>query len=150
MKPLKMFLVVSLVMVTLLAVGCESDKTVSFDKLPKISQDFVKTHFADVAISRVVKDKEGATYNWDVYFANGWEIEFTKEGKWDNIDCKMSAVPNSVLALLPQNIVSYCRTNYPNIAIVEIDKESYGYDIELANDLSLKFDKNGNFLRIDD
>ena len=33
---------------------------------------------------------------------------------------------------------------------VKIDKERYGYEIELGNDLELKFDKNGKLLNIDD
>lgn len=149
MKSLK-FLVILIVIASTTAMGCEKDQTVAVNKLPQVSQNFIKTHFSDLTVSRVIKDVDGVSYNWDVYFANGWEVEFKKGGEWDNIDCKMSAVPNSVLELLPKTAVTYCNTNYSGIAIVEINKESYGYDIELANDISLKFDKNGKFLRMDD
>lgn len=150
MKILKFFLVASFMISTVIMVGCESDKTVTFDKLPKVSKNFISTHFKDITVNRVVKDKEGVSYNWDVYLSNGWELEFEKNGEWDHIDCKTSAVPSSILTLLPSGIVSYCKTNYLNTSIVEIDKERYGYQIELANDITLEFDKQGKFLRIDD
>ena len=34
--------------------------------------------------------------------------------------------------------------------IVQVDKEMYGWDIELNNDLELKFSKDGQLLGIDD
>jgi hypothetical protein len=34
--------------------------------------------------------------------------------------------------------------------IVKIDREAFGYEIELSSDLELKFDKNGKMLEIDD
>jgi len=33
---------------------------------------------------------------------------------------------------------------------VKIDKERYGYDIEISNDLELKFDRKGRLLEMDD
>ncbi len=149
MKSLKLFFVASAILFSIGCVGGEKDKTVSFAQLPKQSQSFIKSHFADVEVSRVVKDMDDFSYNWDVYFSNGWELEFKKNGEWDHIDCKGSALPNSVLALLPANILSYCKTNYPNLSIVEVDKETYGYEIELSNDLTLEFNSKGNFIEAD-
>lgn len=149
MKSLKLFFVASAILLSIGCVGSEKDKTVSFGQLPKQSQSFIKSHFANFEVSRVVKDMDDFSYNWDVYFSNGWELEFKKNGEWDHIDCKGSAVPNSVLALLPANILSYCKTNYPNLSIVEVDKETYGYEIELSNDLTLEFDSKGNFIEAD-
>ena len=65
-------------------------------------------------------------------------------------DCTGSAVPASVLALLPANILTYCKAHFPNAVIVEIDHETYGYEVELSGDITIEFDKKGNFIRIDD
>ncbi len=47
-------------------------------------------------------------------------------------------------------IAAYVQTNFPGPVIVKIDKELFGYEIELLNDLELKFDKNGRLVNIDD
>ena len=39
---------------------------------------------------------------------------------------------------------------FPNAEIVKIDKERHGYDIELSNDIELKFNKKGAFMGMDD
>ena len=39
---------------------------------------------------------------------------------------------------------------HPGEIIVSIDKEHYGYDIELSNSLDLKFNKQGQFISYDD
>jgi hypothetical protein len=40
--------------------------------------------------------------------------------------------------------------SFPGAFVVKIDKERYGYEIELSNDLELKFDKRDNLMNIDD
>lgn len=150
MKSMKLFLAASLVLVSISCFGFDRDKVVTFSNLPKESQKFIKTHFPNVKVSRVVKDIDSFTHSWEVDFVNGWEIEFTGAGKWDHIDCKGSAVPASVLALLPANILTYCKAHFPNAVIVEIDHETYGYEVELLGDITIEFDKKGNFIRIDD
>lgn len=151
MKSIKLFLALALAVSTTLACSArENDLVVTFDQLPKSSQEFSSKHFNSVKVAQVVKDFDDLTYTWKVYFANGWEIEFLKGGEWKHVDCKQSDVPQTVLALLPSNVVTYCTKNYPETPIVEIDKERRGYEIELMNGLTLKFDSKGNFVRVDD
>ena len=50
---------------------------------------------------------------------------------------------------LPQAIINYLNTNYPNIGIDEVEIEDGMYEIELDNDLELYFDLNGNFLSVE-
>jgi hypothetical protein len=42
------------------------------------------------------------------------------------------------------------KTNFPGTVIVKIDKERHGYDIELSNDIELKFNKSGALIGMDD
>ena len=42
------------------------------------------------------------------------------------------------------------KANFPGVFVVKVDKERYGYEIELSNELELKFDKKGNLMSIDD
>ena len=74
-------------------------------------------------------------------------FEFDKNGNWDKVDCHHAAVP---AAIIPASIAKYVKANFPDSQIVKIDKERGGYDIELSNDLDLKFNAKGKFLGIDD
>ena len=51
---------------------------------------------------------------------------------------------------LPAAATNFVKTNFPGTSIIKIDKERYGYDIELSNDLELKFNKKGQLMNIDD
>ena len=59
----------------------------------------------------------------------------------------MTAVPE---ALVPQAIAQYVASNFPDAVVTKIDKERFGYEIELSNDLELKFNKAGVLLSMDD
>lgn len=52
--------------------------------------------------------------------------------------------------LIPANIANYVNKNFKGATIVKIDKEHYGYEVELSNGLDLKFNCNGSFMMIDD
>ena len=53
-------------------------------------------------------------------------------------------------ALIPQPIVAHIQANFPDAMIVKIDKERYGYEVELANGLEMKFNKQGVLTEMDD
>ena len=74
-------------------------------------------------------------------------MEFDGNGNWDKVDCKYKAVP---AALVPDVIAKYVSANYAGALVTKIDKELYGYEIELNNGLDLKFSTNGQLLEIDD
>ena len=78
---------------------------------------------------------------------DGTEIDFDRNNQWDNVDCHTKAIP---AALVPQAIANYVKTNYQALPITKIDKDAYGYEIELSNGMDLKFDTSGRFLGIDD
>ena len=130
----------------LITAGC-SDKIIPNTELPIEAQTFIKTYFPEVPISYAKKDYEGLSCKYEVRLNDGTEINFSKKGVWDKVDCQTSEVP---AALIPQMIANYVQTNYAGSVIVKIDKERYGHQIELSNDLEFKFDKNGNLFDIDD
>ena len=127
-------------------VSCK-DIIISPDKLPVAAQSFIKEYFPETAISYAKKDADLTKTTYEVTLQDGTEIDFNSKGEWDKVDCKRAAVP---AALVPAFIAEYVQTSFPGQIIVKIDKERYGYEIELGNDLELKFDKNGKLLNIDD
>ena len=143
---LKLTLAIAAFAATASFVSCK-DVIVTVDKLPAAAQAFLKEVFPESSISYVKKDKELTKTTYEVVFQDGSEVEFDSKGNWDNVDCKRSAVPAS---LVPEAIAEYVQTNFPGQAIVKIDKEPYGHEIELISDLELKFDKKGKLITVDD
>ena len=119
-----------------------NDRPITFKELPQKSQQFITTHFSGVEVLSVTVDDD-----YEVYLANGTKVEFTLQGEWKEVKCHGSAVP---AAIIPAAITKYVKAQFPNTTIVKIDKKYSGYEVELNNDLELKFDKNGNFLAVDD
>lgn len=122
------------------------DHIITINDLPAKAQEFLNTYFQGQTAKVVTRDND----SYDVYLNNGFDIDFTLSGDWDSVDGKNQAVPQNVLALVPQSITDYISSNYQGQQIYEVNKESYGYEIELSNRLELKFDANGSFLGIDD
>jgi hypothetical protein len=129
--------------------ACDKETIITEGQLPSESQSFLKTHFSDITVSTIIKDKDGLSTTYEVYLVNGFEIDFRQSGEWDDVDCKQTAVPASVIALLPAGIASHCATHFPGFFIVEVNKEHYGFEIGLSNDIDLEFNKDGSFRKID-
>lgn len=139
-----------LILTTILAItgiiSCK-DSIITADRLPDAARSFINEYFAENTISYIKKDRGLTNTSYEVVLQDGTEIEFDKSGNWDNIDCKRNSVPTG---LVPAAISEYVQVNFPGQLIVKIDREAFGYEIELSSDLELKFDKNGKMLEIDD
>ena len=59
-----------------------------------------------------------------------------ENGNWEKIDCKMGAVPAT---MVPCNVATFMKDYYPRIPIVKIEKTDNGYETTLSNFVSLKF-----------
>jgi hypothetical protein len=126
--------------------ACDEEKIVSESQLPQKSRDFLNIHFPGIAIDYVTKE----WHEYDVYLTNNFQVGFGRKGEWDDVDGINQAIPQSVVDLIPAAIPEYVSTHYPNALIVEINKETFGYEIELSNDLDLEFNLKGNIRKIDD
>ena len=110
------------------------DTPIPVEQLPEAAKTFVQTNFKGQKI--VYGD-----------LADGTKIEFTKKGAWKKIDRKAAAVPE---AIVPAAIQEYVKANFEGCMVTKIDKERYGYDIELSNDMDLKFNFQGVLIGMDD
>ena len=50
---------------------------------------------------------------------------------------------------VPMAITAYTQKNYPSIAIIMIDKEDHGYEVELITGINLKFNEHGAIINKD-
>lgn len=146
----KIFFALGLFIAAISFVGCsddDDDTAIAYKDLPAKSQVFLETHFPSINATSITKERDG----YDVKLTNMFEIDFDLEGEWDDVDGKYQKLPDSFLATLPQPILTYVSTTYPNLFIVEIDKDPVknGYEVGLNNDLDLIFEWDGTFRTID-
>ena len=123
-----------------------NERIIPAEQLPEAAKTFIQKTFPGQTISYAIADFDGRK-TYEVCLSNGIEVEFDKHGTWDKVDCNFSAVPAH---LVPATIADYVKTNFAGATIVKIDKERYGYDVELSNELELKFNKKGQLINIDD
>ncbi len=142
MKQMKLILL-TLLSLMVSTVAFADDKPIPADQLPAAAKTFVSKHFKGQKIAYAEKDRD----SYECRLNNGAEIEFTKKGDWKKVDCKRGAVP---AVLVPQTIQKYVKANYADNQITKIEKERYGYEVELSNGLDLKFNSKGKLLGIDD
>lgn len=118
-------------------------KLIPFDSLPGEAIKFVKDYFPTLKVLQVKAEYD----EYDVKLTDSVNLEFDRDGNWKEIKCRRSSVPDAVVPVL---ILSYIKGNYPNIPIIQIERSKWGYELELAGDLELEFDRNCNFVRVDD
>ena len=123
------------------------DRIIPVNQLPEAAQKFVQATFPGHTISYAKIDKDLFSKSYEVRLDNGFEIEYDKDGTWYKVDCKHSAVPAGII---PASIAEYVKNSFPGTHITKIDKKRRGYEVELSNDLDLKFNSSGQFIRIDD
>lgn len=115
---------------------------ISKNELPQKALQFINSYFSEFEISTIFRDGN----EYEVRFANGSDIEFTKKGEWKSVDFQTYPVPTG---FIPEAILSYIHNNFAQNYIVEISRDHHGYDVELNNGIDLDFDKEGAFIRID-
>lgn len=146
MKNIK-FLFLALALTVFAVSASARDEVIRENQLPAAARSFVKQHFKNRTVTTARKDVDFGSASYDVVLNSGTKIEFNSKGEWKEVDCAPAAVP---AAIIPSAIRTYVKANYANCKIVKIERDRSGFDIELSNDLDLRFDKQGKFIRVDD
>ena len=124
-----------------------SDRMIKVSQLPTAAMAFIQKTFPGQGIAYAQLDFDDFRKNYEVRLNNGTEVNFDANGTWDKVDCYNSPVPAH---LIPAAIANYVKSNFAGAHIKKIDKERYGYEVELSNDLDLKFNRQGMLIEIDD
>lgn len=144
---MKSYILTGIFALVLLMTSC-SDRPVAPAQLPGAITAFIQQNFPNQAITFAQKDLEITGWQYDVVLADGTQIEFDTDQMWDKIQCPMTNPVPAVL--IPAPIMSYLQGNFPGVMIQKIDKDSSGYEVELANGLELKFNQAGALMEMDD
>ncbi len=135
------------ILATVLVMGaaCDKESIISADGLPKEAQQYITQHFPGHEILQVVKERDDLKTTFDVYLSEGYKLEFNKSGKVLGVEGN-NRLPDSVV---PAKILTYVNDNYPEHFIIDWELDDRGQEVKLSNGLELKFDGDGNFLRLD-
>lgn len=116
--------------------------------LPKAAQTVLSNNFK-AKVNHIKIDKEfGRVSEFDVVLNDGTEITFDKNGNWKDVEVKIgSSVPSF---FIPNAISNYIKNNQKKAAVVGIEKNRSGYDVELSNGVEMKFNSEGKFIRYED
>ena len=125
----------------------DDDKPITVDQLPARAQQFIQQHFSGVKISYAKQDSDWFDKNYEVFFVDGNKVEFRKNGDWKEVDCQYNEIPAGIV---PAEIDAFVAQNHTGRKIVKIDRDSRDYEVELDNDLDLKFDMRYNLIGYDD
>ena len=144
---MKSFIVSGIFALALLMTGC-NDKPVLPAQLPAPIQSFVQQYFPGQTITFAQKDLELTGWKYEIFLADGTHIDFDTDDMWDKIECPLTnPVPT---ALIPPPVATTIQANYPDAMITKIDKDRNGFEVDLANGLELKFNKQGAIVDMDD
>ena len=145
---MKKSIYVVLAAICILLTACAKDQLITFEQLPAAAQQVVNEHFAVENVAYITMDRDLFEKEYEVRFNDGAELKFEKDGSLEKVDCKLKAVPES---LIPAAVLEYVQTQFPEAFIVEWGKKDlWGWKAELNNKLDLKFNRNFEFIGIDD
>lgn len=146
MKKLLSVLVLALVAVQFAVAGDVITQDVN--RLPQSARTFLSKYFSGVKVSHIKIDNEFLqSTKYEVKLADRTEVDFDSKGNWTEVDCQKKAVP---AALVPATVKEYVKTNFPQEIITKIERKGGAVEVELGNDFSLKFNRKGQFVRMDD
>lgn len=116
--------------------------------LPAAAQQVINKHFKGAGVNHIkIDSKTFGGDEYDVVLDNGTEIDFDSKGNIKEIDCGRVAVPD---ALVLKPIRDYVAKNFKGQKIVGMEVNRNNYEIQLYGGMELKFDRSGNFQRVDD
>lgn len=148
MRKIFAILILGIVIVT---TACADNDVITrnLNELPAPARTILKQQFAHTKVSYIKIDKDwfkSTTYDVQLQLVNGTEVSFDSKGDWTEVDGKRSEVP---AFFIPKEIKKQVNEMFPGEKITKIEKDSRKYEVELTNDVELKFDRKFNIREID-
>ncbi|MGV0947750.1 PepSY-like domain-containing protein [Empedobacter falsenii] len=127
-----------------------NETVISANNLPVNAQNFVSQNFGNMEFVNAIKEVERNITTYNIQLKDGTKIEFTDNGDWKEVKNGLGkSIPTK---FFPDNIQKYLQTKYPKIDAKSIEMDTKDKEIKvelLQNNVDLKFDLNGNFIKID-
>ncbi|WDF67509.1 PepSY-like domain-containing protein [Sphingobacterium oryzagri] len=127
-------------------------ETIEVSALPEASRATLNTYFNEASVTSAKKSSSANIYGsiYSALLSNGFEIDFNENGLWTEIESEKNlAIPTQFLQDELPKVQTYLAANYANNVVVEIERERYGFTIELNNGIDLVFDQEQNLIGVD-
>jgi len=117
-------------------------------ELPVPATEFISKHFPAHNIQSVMKDMDSSgRMEFEVKTDDFVKIEFSQTGEWKEVESNSKT--GLVTTFLPEKIREYLQSHYSDEKVEKAEKGLRGYEIELMNDVELKFNLKGEFISKD-
>ncbi|WP_313094651.1 PepSY-like domain-containing protein [Empedobacter sp.] len=127
-----------------------NETIISANNLPVNAQNFVSQNFGNMEFVNAIKEVKHNITTYNIQLKDGTKIEFTDNGDWTEVKNGLGkSIPTK---FFPDNIQKYLQSKYPKIDAKSIEMDTKDKEIKvelLQNNVDLKFDLNGNFIKID-
>ncbi len=144
MKKLLFVVVAMLVSITTLSA---EERVIDKSQLPRGAQTFISTHYPNDKVSIATMERDLLNKDYKVILTNGVKVEFDSSGNWSSVETKKgSQVPE---AIIPEYITSYVKSSFPSTRVVKIDRDKRFVEVDLNNDIELKFNTKGALVEFD-
>lgn len=143
MKKRMLFLLLSLMCV---ATSCWAGKPIAYNEMSQEARTFIEQTFPDAKVVFVESYYGIFGSSYEVSFNNGDEVKVTTAGEWKEINCELMDIPESII---PSYIKTYLDENFPNVKIEKIEKNKKYIDVELVNNVEIKFNDKGAVIDFD-
>lgn len=116
------------------------NKAIPFEALPQSAKDFVKDNFPEMTVPFV----KAEIFEYEMRLIDGTEIEFNRKGEWTKVEMEHSVLPESIIDALPEPIGKYLESTFPGVPLEKVSRGfMHSYELELVNDIELKFNSEG-------
>ena len=127
------------------------EQLISANEFPVNAQNLITQNFGNTKILNSLKETEHNVSTFKIQLENGTKVEFAENGEWLEVKNGLNKpIPTNFIS---EKIINYIVKNYPKAGIEKIKKEvkdgSFKVELLQNNSPTLKFDLNGNFVKID-
>lgn len=132
--------------------GTPEGENIEASALPQASRTTLNTYFNDATVTSAKRASSANIYGsiYTALLSNSFEIDFDENGLWTEIESEKNlAIPTKFLEDQLPEVQAYLEANYASNHVVEIERERFGFTIELNSGVDLVFDRDQRFVGVD-
>ena len=143
MKKRMLFLLVTLMCAV---TSCWAGKPIAYSEMTKEAKDFIEQNFPNMKVAFVESYFGIFGSSYELTFNTGDEVKVTTTGDWKEISSEYMDFPQQ---LIPDFIKIYLDDNFPNVKIEKMEKYKKYIEVELVNNVEIKFNYQGIVIDLD-
>ena len=116
----------------------DNERIITFNELPKASQTFLNTYYADATIQYYKVKVCASLVIYTANFTEGREVQFGSNGRWTEVKSRKTAIPDGIV---PAKIKTFVKTYFPSSIILKIEHNARFYEVTLDNDIEITFNR---------